>query len=268
MTCAVVVALAVTGCRCGPDAASTGASASASASAAPPKRLPPLTAASWRVEIAVEGFGEASVSVPLGATEPRPVLLALHGHADRPEWQCGTWRGISDACSFVLCPRGTALGDPKKPPTTFGWKDPEATAKELRAALQALKKRFGDYVSKGPVVLAGYSLGAAHAVAISRQEPAFFERLVLVEGGHAAWTAGIAGIFTQRGGKRVLFVCAQSSCRQEAQRSLRFAMRAGAETRLVDAGDLGHVFDGRVAKAVKPEFGWLVAGDERWKERR
>jgi len=62
-----------------------------------------------------------------------------------------------------------------------------------------------------------------------------------------------------------MFVCAQQGCKTEARRSLRFAMRAGAETHLVDAGELGHVFDDKVAKAVKNEFSWVIAGDKRWK---
>lgn len=225
--------------------------------------MPPLVAESWRIEIPVDGFGEASVSVPLGATTPRPTLIALHGHADRPEWQCGTWRGITDARSFVLCPRGTPLAKAK----TFSWNTPELTADELRAALKALKQRFSDYVAPGPVVLTGYSLGAIHAVSILKQEPSFFSRVALVEGGHEAWSAGNAAIFGQRGGRRILFACAQSACLEPAQRSVVFAERGGAEARVVDAGNFGHVLDGRVAQAIKRQFGWLVAGDPRWEDR-
>ena len=52
--------------------------------ASTPQRLPPLREQSWLIELDVPGFLKASVAVPLGATGPRPVLVALHGRADRP----------------------------------------------------------------------------------------------------------------------------------------------------------------------------------------
>ena len=54
------------------------------------------------------------VTVPLGAREPRPLVVALHGGSDRPEWACSAWRSISEGHAFVVCPRGpgseSALG--------------------------------------------------------------------------------------------------------------------------------------------------------------
>jgi hypothetical protein len=35
--------------------------------------------------------------LPLAATSPRPLVLGVHGNDDRPEWQCGVWRGIVGA---------------------------------------------------------------------------------------------------------------------------------------------------------------------------
>src|SRR5688500_9215499 len=46
------------------------------------------------------------VSVPLGAHEPRPVVIALHGGSERPERACPEWRIATDAHPFVVCPRG------------------------------------------------------------------------------------------------------------------------------------------------------------------
>jgi len=192
------------------------------------------------------------------------VLIALHGTGDRPEWQCGTWRGISGPDSFVLCPRGVpyATGGGEE---RFTFRDAKSTEQELRAALRALKQHFGEYVAPGSAVLAGFSLGAIHALPILKQEPSFFSRVALVEGAAGGWSAGLAAIFARGGGKRVLFVCAQAACRARAQVAVRFSERAGLEAKLVDAGDIGHVFDGRVASAVKKDFPWLVDGEPRWK---
>src|SRR5437660_1672656 len=46
------------------------------------------------------------VSVPLGAREPRPIMVALHGGSDRPERACPAWRIAAEAYPFVVCPRG------------------------------------------------------------------------------------------------------------------------------------------------------------------
>ena len=227
-----------------------------------PRRLSALTAESWRIELPVPGHASASVSVPLGATEPRPVVIALHGIADRPEWQCGTWRGISDGHPFVLCPRGIPSGGGQD---AFTYPDLERTERELRRALTALKARFGDHVASGGVVLAGYSLGATRAAAIARREPSFFANVVFVEGGHETWTASHAAVFQEGGGKSVLFVCAQPRCVEAANVKRQITERAGLRARLVDAGPLGHVFDGRVAQAVKEAWPWLVAEDPRFR---
>src|SRR5205823_5127523 len=63
------------------------------------------------VSLAVPGFSNAIVSVPIGTKRPMPLLLATHGNYDRPEWQCETWRQIIGDAGFVLCPRGVRRPD-------------------------------------------------------------------------------------------------------------------------------------------------------------
>ncbi len=252
-----------TGCRC--DAPPSGGAhrPAPDASAAPASRtLPPLEASSWLEQIPVDGFGPASVSVPLGATTPRPIVIALHGKGDRPEWQCGSFRGIAGEHVFVLCPRGAPVrvaGEERFTFTSF-----ERVERETRAALRALKERYGAHVAGGPVVLAGFSLGAEHAALLQRQEPSFFAHLVLVEGGSKSWSSTQARLFSERGGRRVLFVCGQPSCVVLARRQVLFTQRAGGEAKLLDAGNLGHVLDGRMVRAIRAEWDWLVAGDARF----
>lgn len=261
MSLALAVAHAALGCTCGSEPApsvSAGASASAASAPAPPRELAPLVAESWRIDLPVPEFEPASVAVPLGARAPRPVVIALHGIADRAEWQCGTWTGIARAQAFVLCPRGVRKGQVE----TFT--DVGRTERELRAALKALKHRFGAHVAPGPVVLAGYSLGATHAVAIAKQEPSFFSRLVLVEGGHEAISATIAAVFARGGGKRVLFACGQAACEKAAERRMLFIRRAGAEAELVSAPGVGHALESRMAAAIRERWAWLTEGDPRF----
>lgn len=265
---AVIALLASTsGCKCSARSETpSAASASAAAPAQPPKKpLPALEAESWLIELPVEGFAPASVSVPLGATRALPIVIALHGAGDRPEWQCGTWRGIADNRAFVVCPRG--IPHPSFPASAprYTWGAVAATERELRGALRALKARFGEYVAPGSVVLTGFSLGASHAVNILREEPSFFARVVLVEGGAREFSATLGAVFAKNGGKRVMFVCTQPACKPGAQIAVRLTERGGAQAELVDAGNLGHVLDGRAAAAIKPRFLALVADDPRWK---
>src|SRR5687768_13700772 len=51
-----------------------------------PKAALAALRAEWLITMPVEGFRDARVTVPQGATEPRPVVVALHGAGDRPEW--------------------------------------------------------------------------------------------------------------------------------------------------------------------------------------
>ncbi len=222
-------------------------------------RLPALAADGWRVELPVAGHGPVSVAVPLGAQEPRPLVIVLHGDADRPEWQCGSWRNATKGQAFVICPRGKPLAGAK----TFTLGSVDDTAHELRAAIKAVKERFGPYLARGPVVLAGFGIGGEHAVAIARREPSFFAKLVLTEGGIDDWSASAAGIFKHGGGERVLFVCSSARCRDAAERKLPITRSLDLPAELLFAGDIGGVFDGRVVQAVAGKYSWLMAKDTR-----
>src|SRR5690606_13009554 len=120
---------------------------------------PPLVSAHAVVSLPVAGFGDAVVSLPLGARAPRPVVLAVHGNYDRPDFQCMTWRAIVQDRGFVLCPRGVARRDSPGPDDvrfTFEGK----LAAELDGAVAALRERYGAWVDSGPMLYLGFSLGA------------------------------------------------------------------------------------------------------------
>jgi hypothetical protein len=237
--------------------ASTAASAVPLADAAP--ALAPLE--ETLLSLAVAGFRDAIVSVPTGATEPRPVVVALHGNFDRPEWQCEVMREISDAYAFVLCPRGIRRTDVPKSWDRWEYGALQTVKQELAAGLAALGERFAGYVAEGPVVFTGFSLGAILGRPIVRDDPARFPRVVFTEGGSDGWDFQR---FKQGGGLRVLFACAQAGCPQNRRAVARQAERFGVEVRVADGGNAGHTYDGPVARAIKAEWAWLVEGDARW----
>ncbi|MCA9594458.1 MAG: hypothetical protein KC776_14135 [Myxococcales bacterium] len=240
---ALLALLSTGGCKCSKDKAPSVDAG-----------LAPLAESSWLVPLDVPGFRPASVAVPLGAVTPRPIVIALHGSADRAEWQCGAWRSIVGPHPFVLCPAGVERRDL---PGRSGWGTQERTAAELRKALTALKKKYGAHVAGGPVVLAGYGPGASRAIAIAKQEPSFFARLVLVNGGTRDWTAGNAAVFAHGKGKRVLFVCGMDACRHDVDRAVMFARHAGIVADAVST-ETGAPLERPLIRAIRGRYAWLV----------
>jgi len=221
-------------------------------------KLTSLDAGSWLVQLDVPGFGKAAVAVPLGANAPRPIVIALHGSADRPEWACAELRSIAGPAPFVLCPRGVARTD-------FGAADPrytfatvDDTARELRSALAELKRRFGVYVAAGPVVFSGFELGADHVAWIAAQEPSFFSRLLLIEPAPSSWPSSQAAMFGRAGGQRVLFAFGPAHKDELGQRAV-LTSRSGAEARAVFLGERSVNLEAPTRQLLRQNWAWLAA---------
>src|SRR5688572_22449372 len=98
---------AVAGCRSAPDdrrldpiaGAAPSERVPLAPSSVPEAPLPPLQS-EWLVRLDVDGR-VAFVAPPVAAREPRPVIFAVHGAADRAEWACGGWRLASGGRAFV-----------------------------------------------------------------------------------------------------------------------------------------------------------------------
>jgi len=134
----------------------------------------------------------------------------------------------------------------------------ERTRREIDAGLAALKTRFGPYVADGPMIYAGFSLGAILGVAIVADDPARFPIAVLGEGGQEEWTPARVASFAKGGGRRVLFVCSTGACETATSRPLAALARAGIEVKLVSAGHVGHLVDDRVVATVRAAWPWVT----------
>lgn len=210
-------------------------------------------------------YGEAIVSLPLGATSKRPIVVATHGNYDRPEWQCEVWREIIGNRAFILCPRGVQRPDSPSPSDIrFTYESNDSLEKEIDAGLYALRKQYGDYIDDGPIVYTGFSLGAIQGVTIAGRNPKQARRLVLVEGGHSAWKPEVVKAFAAEGNARILFVCSQPDCEKDANWAISRLSKAGVETRLVKIKNVGHRYDGPVAEATQKALPWVLAGDQRF----
>ena len=230
----------------------------------PPPPPPPLGGARLR-SLPVAGFGDAVVAVPTRATDPRPVLVATHGNYDKPDWQCQVWGQIVQDRGFVLCPRGVPRRDSPSPKDTrYEYASNPSLEQEIDAGLASLSAAFPGFVDNGPVVLAGFSLGAILAVAIATRRPERFPRLVLVEGGDG-WTLQAARSFRKGGGQRVLFACSQGGCLASARVASGTLKKAALEVEIAKGKNEGHTYVGDVMERYAERFPWLTEGDERWR---
>ena len=210
--------------------------------------------------IDVDGFRPAVVAVPPTGDE-RPVVVALHGNYDRPEWQCDVWRGVVGDGAFIVCPRGVPRTDAPKSEDRWTWNGLQRTDREVAGALAALQASYGHRVRRAPCVLTGFSLGATLAARIALRHPERFTRLVVIEGGADAWTLANARTFASKGGARVLGACGQASCFPTFRNASWAFKTAGVPFTLVGTRDAGHTYDGTVSSAVADKWGWVVEGD-------
>jgi hypothetical protein len=209
------------------------------------------------VPLAVEGFADAAVSLPIGTRAKRPIVIAVHGNYDRPEWQCGVWRAIVRDRAFVLCPRGVARTDsPSKDDIRFTFANGVAMGKELDEGIAALHARWPDFAGETRVYT-GFSLGAITGVAWLLKDPSRAPVAVLTEGSHAQWTKAAIESFAKRGGKRVLFACGQPGCVSAANAIATSMKKSGIDAKVVHGKGVGHGYDGAVATAIAGELGWL-----------
>ncbi len=237
--------------------------------------LAPLAAGDEFQLLPVEGYRDAVVALPLGITEKRPVLLALHGNYDRPEWQCMVWSELVKHQAFVVCPRGVPRTDAPKSEDRWTYGGIPGTLKESYAALAAARASYADYVNPAPAMFTGFSLGAIYGVHVlgadakkraafgAGQEPPF-KYAVLIEGGYQGWYAGRAKQFRADGAVGVLFGCGQYACRSKSQGLLKLLARADLRASVAFGGNVGHTYDGKVAAAVAEQLPALLADDPVW----
>ncbi len=206
----------------------------------------------------VPGFRDAVVSLPLGATEARPLALALHGNFDRPEWQCEVWRRITRGEMFVLCPRGVARTDVPTQLDRWEWGSLEKTRAELRAALSALRTRYPEHVRPGPIVLTGFSLGAILGARLLEDERLDIGAAVLTEGGYKGWTSARAKALPGSL-RRVLFACGQTECRNAFRYQLQpLFTKAEVPALMVADVSAGHTYDEPLASLIGEEWPALL----------
>ena len=225
----------------------------------------PLNAESALISLPIPKYGDAIVWLPLGATSPRPVIVATHGNYDTPESTCDVWGGIVADRGFVLCPRGVPRSDsPSRKDLVYHYLSVVALKKEIDAALVALAATYAAYLDTSDLLYSGFSQGAIMGTYILQEQAERFPRAVLIEGGSKQWNHYTVQRYAKGGGRRILFACGQWGCENTSKKAVKYLERSGVLAQMISAPRSGHTYGGAVAEQIAGAFDWLVEGDERW----
>ncbi len=215
------------------------------------------------ISLELEEGGPAVAYVPIGATSPRPVIVATHGNYDRPEWRCENW-GYILPDTFVICPRGHRTRTSSRDGAQrYRYENYRTLLDEADAALALLQERFPGYIDPDAMMYVGFSQGAVMGRHVMRRYPERFPYAVLQEGGYD-WSREQVADFADGGGRRVLFVCGQSDCNRRAERTARRMNRRGVETSIIYHERAGHTYNEPMINDTIELLPWLFEGDDRW----
>ncbi|MBS2016277.1 MAG: hypothetical protein JST00_25565 [Deltaproteobacteria bacterium] len=201
------------------------------------------------------------LSVPLGAREPRPIMLALHGGSDRPEWACSAWRGVVNAYPFLVCPRGAGGNE-----GALGWIGLGDTKTRIARAIAATKKIFGRWVRDDvPIVIVGFSMGGTQTALLAQSEPQVYRRIALVESSYNLEPAlAFARPWAAGGGERALFGCTTSGCEAPYRKAAANVAAQRRPARLNVAGTRDHGMWADVVRSLRRDWPWLVEDTPGW----
>jgi pimeloyl-ACP methyl ester carboxylesterase len=224
----------------------------------------PVGAWAGGLPLQVPGFRPAVVVPPRSSTGKRPVVVALHGNFDRPEWNCEVLPTLVEGRAWLLCIRGIPRRD--TPPSWNRWTylGRKRVMAEIDAALAALRARYPGRVDEGPLLLAGFSLGAIYSARFAVARPKRFPLLYLVEGSHKVWTPKAIRRFAKGGGQGVLFGCGRKGCGAWSRRLCRGFERLKVRCAEVTVPTLGHSYTDPLPQRALPLFRELVGADPRW----
>lgn len=201
------------------------------------------------------------VSVPLGAREPRPIMIAIHGGSETPERACAAWRGVTEAYAFVVCPRGFGGRE-----SALGWRTTADTKARISRAVGATRKVFGAWaLETSTTVLGGFSMGGSQAALLARDAPQTYRRIVVGDSAHdprpaLTFSRGWGG----GGGERAIFLCTTSGCEPSMRAASRNVANEKARARLNVAATQAHGLSAGAVQSMRRDWPWLVEGAPGW----
>jgi hypothetical protein len=191
-----------------------------------------------------------------------------HGAGGRPEPHCDRYDELVAGRAFILCTAGRPIGKhlPEEERGYF-YDGHHELGREVIAAIEAAKARYGSRLDTSGAIFAGYSQGASMGLLFlheKKENAALFSRALFVEGGSADWNVALSERMREAGLTRVAIVCGQKSCKDSADQSKVWMKRGGLDLRLDYAPGAGHTYGGAVAPLVEAAFAWLIEHDPRF----
>jgi hypothetical protein len=219
----------------------------------------------WIEKLALPDDGIAYVTPPLGAREPRPIIVGIHGAWDDPGLMCSAYRLIVDVYAFVVCPAGRPVDPSAKDGRLFVWSSGDHIAKRVHEAVEATKAKYPGRVADAPMIYVAFSQGSNLAGTLLARDGKSFPRVVFTEGGYKTFDdAATARAFAKGGGERVLFTCSQPGCAGSFATSRAALERAGATARVDYSGPHGHSMPPAVREKIHDALPWIVEGLQGW----
>jgi predicted esterase len=225
---------------------------------------PPPPPRAWNEDLDLAARPRAFVSVPEGPPQKRPVMIALHGSGDRPDWTCGAWRAVMKARPWIVCPRGAINVEwSTKDDQRYSHREPlPELAKHIDAALAALDAKHPGEVDLAEPILAGFSWGASQVIYLVTQTSRQYRRIGLVEGGYDV-VISQRELLKKKGITHVLLGSGQAGNAQSAKHAVTLLERSGIGARAGHA-NVGHTFEVPLQKALGEHAAWWVEGDPRY----
>jgi len=229
-------------------------------------------AAFWDLPRLVLGDGSYALYVaPSGLGTPPagdfPVVLGLHGMADRPDWECHVWSEAAGAgFGFFVCPHGNLRAAPTvyegvaRPgfPTATAWSGTTQVVARGLAALALLQERFGAGARAGAAICVGFSQGAYFALHLALRRPDLCRAAVAVMPFYRA-----TAIPRPAPGRRPPPLWLVTGTRDVGYRGLLAARdrlhALGYPVELQVFAGLGHDWPPAFTTAVRPAFAWVLA---------
>ncbi|MEI9953078.1 MAG: hypothetical protein WDO74_29880 [Pseudomonadota bacterium] len=241
--------------------AASAPSAAPVSSAATPRGLPPLFGVAWIEHLDLDGGHEAYVCPPIGAREPRPLIVAVHGAGDRAEWSCGGWRMVAGEYAFVVCPQGM-----KMDPIRFGWDSAETIRRRVASAILAARARFGEYIADGPTLYVGFSQGATLAGPTLLDPAQSFPFIALAEGGYGLVRDRMfLGKLKARGVESVLLACGTPACFRSMRAAEPNLRAAGLQALIGGDPSSGHNLNVEMQAGLQKVWPDFVTGLPNWR---
>ena len=231
------------------------------AASAAPTALKPLSGVAWIEHLDLDDGQEAYVCPPIGAREPRPLIVAVHGAGDRAEWSCGGWRMVAGEYAFVVCPQGRKM-DPQR----FAWDSAETIKKRVAKAIGAARARFGEYIADGPTLYVGFSQGATLAGPTLLDPTQSFPFIALAEGGYGLLRdRNFLGKLKARGVESILLACGTPGCFTTMRAAEPLLSAVGIQALIGGDPKSGHNLNGEMQAGLQKVWPDFIAGLPNWR---